>query len=134
VNRFSGQLRALVIPPAVLDWLKEELVGNDITEQSARSQILRRHRIELDRLQARLDVLYDDRLDGRIDASTYDKKAEEVRTHQQLVRTKIDGCHSATLAPATAAFDLISLTSKTAELFQSQCASEQRRLLRDHAC
>src|ERR1700676_3868583 len=58
VNRLSGQLRALVIPPAVLDWLKEELVGNDITEQSARSQILRRHRIELDRLQARLDVLY----------------------------------------------------------------------------
>jgi hypothetical protein len=35
--------------------------------------------MELDRLQARLDVLYDDRLDGRIDATTYDKKAEVIR-------------------------------------------------------
>ena len=86
--------------------------------------------MELDRLQTRLDVLYDDRLDGRIDASTYDKKAEETRLNQQGLRTKINQCQSAGLAPATEAVDVLSLTSKSAELFERQSASEQRRLLR----
>jgi hypothetical protein len=83
--------------------------------------------MELDRLQARLDVLYDDRLDGRIDVITYDKKAEEIRGNQQRVRTRITQCQPVGLAPATKAVDLMSLTSKAAELFERQCASEQRR-------
>jgi site-specific DNA recombinase len=127
---FAGRLRALVIPPAVLAWLRETVVASDVTDRAARTQTLRRHRMELDRLQARLDVLYDDRLDERIDASTYDKKAAEMRGNQQRVRTKITQCQSAELAPATEAIDLMSLTSKAAELFERQRASEQRRLLR----
>jgi len=127
---FAGQLRALVIPPAVLEWLWETVVAGDVTERAARAQTLHRLQRELDRLQTRLDVLYDDRLDGRIDASTYDKKAEEIRGTQQRVRTKIAQCQSAELAPATEAVDLMSLTSKAAELFERQSAGEQRRLLR----
>ena len=86
--------------------------------------------MEMERLQTRLEVLYDDRLDGRIDAGTYDKKAEEIRGHQQRVRGKIAECQSAESVPAADAVDLISLTSEAAELFERQCASEQRRLLR----
>jgi site-specific DNA recombinase len=127
---FAGQLRALVIPPAVLEWLRETVVASDVTERAARAQTLRRYQMELDRLQTRLDVLYDDRLDGRIDVSTYDKKAEEIRGNQQLVRTKITQCESAELAPATEVVDLMSLTSRASELFERQSASEQRRLLR----
>ena len=41
-----------------------------------------REQAELERLQSRLDVLYDDRLDGRIDASTYDKRAADIRQQQ----------------------------------------------------
>jgi hypothetical protein len=66
----------------------------------------------------------------RIDANTYDKKAEEIRGHEQRVRHKIAECQSAELVPAAEAVDLIALTSEAAELFQRQCASEQRRLLR----
>jgi hypothetical protein len=54
-----------------------------------------------------LDVFYDDRLDGRIDASTFNKKAEEMRLNQQCLRTKINQCQSALLAPAAEAVDAI---------------------------
>jgi site-specific DNA recombinase len=129
-NRFAGQLRALVIPPAVLEWVREAVVASDVTERSARAQTVHRYEMELGRLQARLDVLYDDRLDGRIDVITYDRKAEEIRGNQQRVQTKITQCQPAALAPATKAVDLMSLTSRAAERFERQCASEQRRLLR----
>ena len=57
VERFAYQLRTLIIPPSVLEWLREEIVINDATERAARAQILRRYQMELDRLQTRLDVL-----------------------------------------------------------------------------
>jgi site-specific DNA recombinase len=117
-KRFAGQLRALVIPSAVLEWLREAVVASDVTERSARAQAVHRYEMELDRLQARLDVLYDDRLDGRIDVITYDKKADEIRGNQQRVRTKITQCQPAGLAPATKAVDLVSLTSKAADRFE----------------
>jgi site-specific DNA recombinase len=69
-KQFAAGLRELVIPREVLEWLQEELVASDLTERAAREQALRREQTELERLQSRLDVLYEDRLDGRIDAST----------------------------------------------------------------
>src|ERR1039457_6719183 len=74
-RQFSDSLRDLIVPVPVLDWLQAELITSDVNEQAAREQILRRDQAELERLQKRLDVLYDDRLHERIDASTYDKKA-----------------------------------------------------------
>jgi hypothetical protein len=125
VSRFAEQLRALTIPPAVIEWLREELVASDVTQPAAREQALRRYQTEVERLQMRLDILYDDRLDGRIDAGTYDKKAEEIRGQQQRALTKTAECQSTRLAPATEALDLMSLTSKAAELLEQQCASER---------
>ena len=101
-----------------------------MTERQARAQMVRRHEGELNRLQSRLDVLYEDRLDGRIDASTYDKKAEEIRGDQQRIRRKMLECQSAESAPAAQAVELISAISKAAELFEGHRAREQRRMLR----
>jgi uncharacterized membrane protein YgcG len=74
-------------------------------------------------------VLYDDRLDGRIDAATYDRRAREIREHQQRARQQASTTQAAALPPATEALDLMAVTSKAAELFLQQPAAEQRRLL-----
>jgi hypothetical protein len=71
-QRFAAVLRDLVIPSEVLAWLQSELVASDQTEQAARAQALRRHQMELERLESRVDKLYEDRLDERIDTATYD--------------------------------------------------------------
>jgi site-specific DNA recombinase len=39
-NRFAGRLRELVIAPEIVDWLQNELVTSDLTEQAAREQAL----------------------------------------------------------------------------------------------
>jgi len=85
-----GGLRELVIPSPILDWLQEELVASDVSERAAGEQTVQRDQPEVKRLQDRLDVLYDDRLDARIDAGTYDKKAGEIR--QQQDRLRLRGC------------------------------------------
>jgi len=50
---------------------------------------------------ARLDVLYEDRLDGRIDAGVYDQKAAAIR--------EMLSAQAATLPLASQAVDLIAL-------------------------
>ena len=129
-RQFAAILRGLVLPPAVLTWLQSELVESDQTERAARAQVTRRQEMELERLQARMDVLYEDRLDGRIDTATYDSKARAIRQQQEQFRQKIRTAAAMMLPPAIEAVDLIMLTSRAADLFAEQVGAEQRKLLR----
>ena len=128
-NGFAGRLRELVIAPEIVEWLQDELVTSDLTEQAAREQALRRHQAELERLQRRLDTLYEDRLDGRINAIRYDQKASEIREDEQRIRTRIRECQEA-LPSASESLDVMALTSRAADLFLAQPGCEQRKLLR----
>ena len=109
--------------------MQSELIESDHTEQAARAQALRRQQAEVERLQARLDLLYDDRLNGRIDPATYDKKAADIRLQQEQIRQKTRTTEDTTLPPVSAAIDLMKLTGRAATLFREQDATEQRKLL-----
>jgi len=128
-QQFATRLRALIVPPAVLDWLKSELVESDRTEQAARAEALRRQRMDEERLEARLEVLYEDRLDGRIDTATYDKKARDIRQQLEQIRRRINDTKVIAFPAVSQAVDLMALTSRAADLFLEQDGAEQRRLL-----
>ena len=128
-EQFARRLRELVVPPAVLSWLKSELVESDQREQAARVQALARLHAESERLQTRLDVLYEDRLDGRIDGGTYDKKAVDIREQREQLRQRIRTVEETALPTVREAIDVMTVTSRAAELFVAQEAQEQRKLL-----
>ncbi len=74
-------------------------------------------------------MLYEDRLDGRIDAVVYDQKAGAIRGQQQALQQKLLSAQDATLLPASQAVDMMALTSRAADLFLEQTRTEQRKLL-----
>ncbi len=129
-QQFAAGLRELVTAPAALEWLRTEVAGSEESEQAARAQLLRSYQAEWAGLQRRLDVLYDDRLDGRIDAPTYDRKAEPIRRAQGSIHERIRGCESMTLPHASRAVELIVRASKAAEQFAQRCSTEQRNFLK----
>ncbi len=129
-QQFAAGLRGLVIPGPIVEWLQQELVTSDLTERAAHEQAIRRDQAELERWQKRLDMIYEDRLDGRIDASTYDQKAAEMRERKERVSRRISEWQAETLPPATQAVELLTVTSKAADLFLQQTGAEQRKLLR----
>jgi len=53
-----------------------------------RLQMARRQQMESERLQARMEVLYDDRLDVRIDAATLHSWSEEIARMWRFTRSK----------------------------------------------
>ena len=128
-HSFAERLRELVIAPEIITWLEADLIAGDRSEQSAREQSVLRLQAELERLKRRLEILYDDRLDGRIDGSKYDEKAREIAADQHRIRTKMRESQGA-VVPAQQAVNLMALLSKGADLFASQSAGEKQKLLR----
>ena len=129
-QRLADGLRELVIPPTIVGWMKTELLESDQTERAARAQLLRRDHTELQQLQARLEVLYEDRLDQRIDAATYDRKAQKISEQRDLILRRIQIAENALLAPVGDAVDFLAAISEAAESFPTQDSTKQRDLLR----
>jgi hypothetical protein len=128
-SQFARVLQDLVIPQDVLTWLQEEIVASDRSESAAREQVMARCEEDIRRLEARIETMYLDKLEGRISATFFNEKAAKWRAQQQQLLRKIDELRSATAAPLEAAIDLMALTSRSCELFLAQCHEEQRRLL-----
>ena len=102
------------------------VLESDRTEQATREQAIKRLRMEHDRAQARIETMYQDKLDGRISQEFFDKHAAEWRRAQDAALEKIQ---KAAPAPVDQAMDTMRLTSQACQLFLQQSAEEQRRLL-----
>jgi DNA invertase Pin-like site-specific DNA recombinase len=128
-SKFSNVLQELLIPEAILDWLREAVLTSDRTEQAARTEMVKRLRTRYDQIEARIGAMYWDKLDGRITQEFFDKQAVTLRREQDGLLRKIQDIEKATPAPIEQAIDMLRLTSRASELFLQQPAAEQRRLL-----
>jgi DNA invertase Pin-like site-specific DNA recombinase len=128
IGHFAERFRQLAIAPELVRWAEVETVTRAAREKADQEAHLDWLRAAFDRLQRRLEVLYDDRLDGRIDAGRYDEKARESELDQQHLREKIDAC-VASSASSPPPLDLRSCMRDIGDLFAAQARSEQRNLL-----
>jgi site-specific DNA recombinase len=129
-REFANILQELVIPPPVLEWLGDAVLTSDQTEQAAREQAIKRLRGRYDRIGARIETMYLDKLDGRINQEFFDKNSAIWRGEQGALLGQIQKIQTAAPAPIDEAVDIIRLMSRVSELFSQQPAAEQRRLLR----
>ncbi len=63
---FAGILQELVIPPQILEWLGDTVLDSDRTERAAREQAIKRLQAQQDQIEARIETMYMDKLEGRI--------------------------------------------------------------------
>jgi len=128
-QQFATCLADIKIPVAICQWLDVEMVEFYRKEEEARTQVLRRQRGELERARTRLDVLYNDRLDFRIDATIYDQKADAIRAQEQQLLESIQAIEAKPALSMEGSAALATRTNQIAELFLVQSAAEQRKLL-----
>jgi CRISPR/Cas system-associated endoribonuclease Cas2 len=129
-DQFAAALKELVIPPGVLKWLQESVFESDLNEQAARDREVKRLEEQQRRLGSELDVLYDDRLEGRISPEMYDRKALECRKQATAVARRIEEIRATAPAAAQSAIDLMGLTSRAADLFLIQPPHDNQAFLR----
>jgi len=129
-GRFADVLRELVVPPPILDWLSHAVLESDRSEQAAREQTIKRLQARYDQVEARIETMYLDKLEGRIGQEFFEKHAGEWRREQEGLLRKMQEIQNSAPAPIDQAVDTLRLTSQGCDLFLQQPGAEQRRLLR----
>jgi hypothetical protein len=128
-RKFTEVLRGLKFEDEVLGWVAEALRQSHADEKRCHEEAVARLQAEYQRLQNRLDVMYIDKLDGKIDAAFYDQKASEWRVEQSRILDAVAGHHHANQAYLDEGVKLLELAGRAADLFAKQEPREKRRLL-----
>ena len=127
--RFADVLKGLTFDDEILGWLREALRQSHGDEKRFHEEAIERLQDEHKRLQRRLDAMYVDKLDGKIDEGFYDSKAGEWRSEQDRLVRAVEEHQSANRTYLDEGVQLLELAARAHELFCKQEPREQRRLL-----
>ena len=122
-------LRALHIDDEVMEMVREGLRGSHDDEQRCHHEATQRLYKQHESLQRRIDIAYEDRLDGRITAEMFERKSAEWRTEQARVRRELERHESANQAYIDEGLALVEVANKAAELYLGRTPEQKRRLL-----
>ena len=128
-KKFTAVLRGLTFDDEVLGWMAEALRQSHDDEKRCHDEAVVRLQAEYRRLQNRIDAMYIDKLDGKIDAAFYDQKASEWRAEQSRLLDALAGHQHANQTYQDEGVMLLELSGRAADLFERQEPREKRRLL-----
>jgi len=122
-------MRAVQLTGDELALVRESVLSGRREMARLREAAVRRLQDEHERLQRRILVAYDDRVEGRIDVDIYEAKVAEWREAQARIRRDIDAHQVADEATLRAGLTLLELAGRALELYDRQEPAQKRRLL-----
>ena len=128
-ERFGGLMRNLTFPKDVLEWIVTALRESHADEKAFHDASIARLQAEYRRLQNRIDAMYLDKLDGRIDTAFFDSRSAEWRGEQDRLLRDVETHQTANQTYIEEGVQLLELAHRAHELFESQENLEKRRLL-----
>jgi hypothetical protein len=119
-TQFTKAVRRLRFDDEVLQWIQAAVQQSQAEERQA----LARLQAGQTKLQRRLEAMYEDKLDGRIDDAFFQRKSDEYRVEQAKLAEEIERRQQ------NHNDDGVKVVTRAAELFEQQPATEKRKLLR----
>jgi site-specific DNA recombinase len=128
-ERFADLLKGLILHDEIMKWMTEALRQSHEDERRYHEEAMTRLQAEYTRLQDRIEAMYVDKLDGRVDTAFFDRKATEWRAEQGRLLRAIEEHQTADQTYLDEGIQLLELGRRAHELFQKQESREKRRLL-----
>jgi site-specific DNA recombinase len=129
LDEFSRLLRTLALDQEIADWVVTALKESHADERHLHDEAISRLQSDLQKLSNRLETLYEDKLDGRIDVAFYDRKSREWRAEQSRMLQLIDDHQKAEHSYMDEGVRILELAQKAGDLFDRQTDKEKRKLL-----
>jgi site-specific DNA recombinase len=127
--QFTELLGRLRFDDEVLQWVREALHASHADERREHEEAIERLKAEHKRLQARIDGMYIDKLDGKIGDDFFDRMARQWREEQSRCLNDIERHQSAEQSYMDEGVQLLELARNAQGLFAKQEPREKRRLL-----
>jgi site-specific DNA recombinase len=128
-HKFTEILGQLAFDEEVLDWVREALRQSHGQEKRDHDEAIARLQAEYNRLQDRIDAMYVDKLDGRVDMAFFDRMSAQWRAEQNRCQRQIEEHQGANQSYFEEGIRVLELARNAPRLFEKQKAHEKRRLL-----
>ncbi|HEY3416380.1 MAG TPA: recombinase family protein [Armatimonadota bacterium] len=128
-RQFGLALQAIQIDERVLAWLVSALKASFQDEKIFHQQAISRLQSEATRYQQRIDVMYEDRLDGRIPAEMFERKHLEFDERLREIEREILKHRNANFAYIEEGAKLLELAHRGVELYEQRPLAEKRQIL-----
>jgi site-specific DNA recombinase len=129
-QQFADLLAELRFEPHALEWITSALRESHRDEKRFHEQAIARFQAEYTALQNRIDGMYVDKLDGRISAAFFDRKAAEWRAEQDRIQSALAGHQQANRSYLDSGVRLLELASRASEMFKAQPPEARQELLK----
>jgi site-specific DNA recombinase len=128
-RQFSELLGRLTFDDEVLAWVRDALRASHADEKREHEAAIGRLRKEYDRLQARVHVMYVDKLDGKLDGAFFERMSAEWRAEQDRCLREIERHQAADQSYLEEGVRVLELAQNAQRLFEKHEPREKRRLL-----
>jgi site-specific DNA recombinase len=128
-RQFTELLGRLHFDDDVLAWVREALQASHADERHEHEEAIQRLHAEHRRLGDRINAMYLDKLDGRVDAAFFDKMSADWREEQDRCLREIARHESAEQSYMVEGVQILELARNAQRLFEQQEPRQKRRLL-----
>ncbi len=128
-QQFTDLLGQLQFDNEVLEWVREALYASHVDERHEHEEAIKRLQAEHKRIGDRINAMYLDKLDGRVDGAFFDRTSAEWREQQNRCLREIERHQSAEQSYMDEGVQILELARNAKLLFERQEPREKRRLL-----
>ena len=122
-------LKNMALPQNVIEDVTESLKIVEKSKNEFHNKILNNLKADYDKIDKRIAVMYDDRLDGRITADMYDQNLKKYAEKQQELLFEMRKYQQANENYYLTANKVLNLAKRAYEIFESSETEEKRQLL-----
>ena len=113
----------------LLEWVRKALKESHQDERQYHDQTVGKLNEEYKRIQHRLDVLYDDKLDGKISVGFYESKYNQYKEQQKSVLEALGRHKQANFSYFEMGSNIFELAQKAKSIYQNAKSTEEKRQL-----
>lgn len=128
-QQFTDLLGRLHFDDEVLEWVRDALHASHADERREHEEAIKRLQAEHKRIGDRINAMYLDKLDERVDGAFFDKMSAEWREEQNRCLHEIERHQSAEQSYMDEGVQILELAQDAQRLFERQEPREKRRLL-----
>jgi site-specific DNA recombinase len=128
-RKFSELLRQLDIGEAALELVSDGLKSSHVDQAKEHAEAIKRLQVEYDRIQSRIQAMYVDKLDGKVDPGMFEQLSADWRKQQDKCLRDIQRHQSADQHYLEEGISFLEMARNAPRLFDKQDPMEKRRLL-----
>ena len=130
-DRLGDLLKDIYVPETVARTIVDSLQVDTARSESVRQQHIAEAQQRLAALRTRMDQMYEDKLDGKIDEEFWGRKMNEWRTQEQALELQLASLSvRATVDPVLSVQRIFELANRAHSLYLTRNATERGQLLR----